>query len=530
LGILRTLKAMLPGMADTPASRIKHVFVLMLENRSFDNMLGDATWPVTTTGGTKSSIQSIGNLLAGGQAVSNLDPTTNARVAPTPDAPLFILDSDDGPGHEFEDVVVQLTGVLDNKGRFDSSSHKGYPYPPLADQADDRGFVGSYSQYGSSAPSVAMRYYSHAQVPVIMQLAREFAVCDAWHSSMPGPTWPNRFFVHAATSGGLYRSPPTVAILASESFTGYDFEKGTVYDRLDEAKLAWMVFRGDDFPQSAALKGMYSDGRGAHFHDFEDFSAVMSAPGFNASYVFIEPNYGSQLDHARGGNSQHPVDDVTAGESLIKQVYETLVSVPSVWEQSLLLITWDEHGGFFDHVTPKPATPPGDEPRYSDGPDGFHFNLTGLRVPAVAISPYIKAGTVDHTVYDHSSVPATLRAIFGIGALTARDKAASTFEKLLTLTSPRQDMPRTLCNPAPSTFVKGPVMHGMTPAQFRSDPAYAVPVTQSTVNRVHAAMIRDYQVASSAEWPAIEQTVASITTQGQAFAYLEEADQRWRNS
>lgn len=529
MGILHKLKAMLPGMADKPSSRIKHVFVLMLENRSFDNMLGAATWPVTTTDGKASSIDSIANFLAGGGSMSNLDPTTNQQVTPAPDAPLFILDSDDGPGHEFEDVVVQLTGDLDNKGRFDSSSHLGNPYPPFSDDASSRGFVGSYSQAGSSDPSVAMKYYSEAQVPVIMQLAREFAVCDAWHSSMPGPTWPNRFFVHAGTSGGLYRSPPTVAILASESFTGYDFGK-TVYDRLDEASLNWMIFRGDDFPQSASLKGMYSYGRGARFHDFENFSAVIKDPGFDATYVFIEPNYGSELDHARGGTSQHPVDDVTAGEALIKEVYETLAGTPTVWEQSLLLITWDEHGGFFDHVAPKPATPPGGDASYSDGPDGFRFNLTGLRVPAVVISPYIKAGTVDHTVYDHSSVPATLRTLFGIGKLTNRDAAAATFEGLLTLTTPRTDMPKTLVDPAPSNFKKASNPHGMSPAEFRSDSAFAVPVTQSVINRVHAAMIRDYQVVPSAKWPAVERTVASIKTQGDAFAYLEEAEDRWQRA
>jgi phospholipase C len=152
------------------------------------------------------------------------------------------------------------------------------------------------------------------------------------------------------------------------------------------------------------------------------------------------------------GNSQHPLDDVTRGERLIKQVYETIRNSP-LWQESVLVITYDEHGGFFDHVEPPAAVAPGDP--ISDEDNNHHdfkFDRLGVRVPSVIVSPLIPRGTIDHTTYDHTSVLATVERLFGLRPLTERDSAANDFLHLFSLSSPRLDTPATLPEPAESGF------------------------------------------------------------------------------
>jgi phospholipase C len=143
------------------------------------------------------------------------------------------------------------------------------------------------------------------------------------------------------------------------------------------------------------------------------------------------------------GNSMHPLDDVTRGEKLVKRVYETIRNSPH-WEKSVLIITFDEHGGFYDHVKPPKAIPPNDLILFSEDPRKFKFDQLGPRVPALVISPWIKKGTIDSVEYDHTSVLATLRKLFGLSHLTARDKNANDLLHLFSLTEPRKDTPQIL--------------------------------------------------------------------------------------
>ena len=152
------------------------------------------------------------------------------------------------------------------------------------------------------------------------------------------------------------------------------------------------------------------------------------------------------------GNSQHPLDDVTRGEKFIKSVYETIRSSPH-WNSSLLVVTYDEHGGFYDHVSPPPTVSPGD--RITDSSSNHHnfdFTQLGIRVPAVVVSPLIPRRTIDHTVYDHSSLLATVEATFGLKPLTNRDSQANAFNRLLSLTAARTDAPVALPDPPDSGF------------------------------------------------------------------------------
>ena len=241
------------------------------------------------------------------------------------------------PGHEFTDVLCQLCGA-------DGKYVSGGQYPPI----DNSGFVASYAEVCSKANqqrdvAEILKCYSPDQLPVLMALAKEFAVCDAWHASMPGPTWPNRMFVHAASSAGLDHSPTTAEIALWEIGSGFSFPNGDIFDRLSAKGLQRRLYAGDGFPMMAALKGIRLD----DIRPYEKFAADLQGP-FPYNYVFIEPSY-ALLNDYKGSTSEHPLDDVRLGEGLIKATYEAIRN-SAVWKSSILIITWDEHGGFFDHV------------------------------------------------------------------------------------------------------------------------------------------------------------------------------------
>ena len=204
---------------------------------------------------------------------------------------------------------------------------------------------------------------------------------------------------------------------------------------------------------SFALAGMTTNRIADRFDDVDDFDDDVS-DGYDAVFTFIEPHYGNILpgtsEDYTCGTSQHPLDDVTRGERLIKDVYEAIRN-SDLWERSVLVITWDEHGGFYDHVEPPAAVPPGDPPGDPDNVQvGFDFDQLGVHVPAVVVSPRIERGLIDHTPYDHASIPATVQRLFGLAAMTDRDAQANDIRHLLNLETPRTDTPTTLPDPAES--------------------------------------------------------------------------------
>jgi len=404
---------------------VRNVFVLILENRSFDQLLGF------------SAIAGFDAATGAPATVDALDGTQSNQYQGHTYTVAMPVD----PGHEFVDVLMQLCGP-------GVAYAPGTAYPPINNSGFVLDYVESPSPEEGKAPGNygdIMRCLSPEQLPVLNALAREFAVCDHWHSSMPGPTWPNRFFVHAGSSGGLDDSPTKEEMFAWETFRGFEFKNGTVFDAL-AAKFAtpWRIYTGGDFPNVAALKGIHQP----QLLPFNDFAKDVENPTYPWLYTFIEPNYGNILDGTfEGGTSQHPLDGVAHGEALIKTVYESIRKSPH-WNKSLLIVTWDEHGGFYDHVPPPSAVAPGDAgPGSTYNKRGFTFEQLGVRVPAVLVSPWIPRNRIDHQLYDHASIPATLRRLFGIPALTNRDAAAHDVTPLLSLTAPRTDSPTTLPNP-----------------------------------------------------------------------------------
>ena len=443
----------------TPAPVIDHVFVLMLENRAFDHMFGFSGLKGVDQDGHPTDIIGVDP-----DQDFNIDSATHQQVRVTtgpPPTDFTLKGVDQDPGHEFEDTVMALCAQFDEAGNLVQPPPQYQPvlggYPPIT----NGGFVENYmhpsnsDDKASSTPDRIMRCFDTAkQLPVMYKLAQEFAICDQWFSSMPGPTWPNRFFLLAASTGGLDHSPSPADIVAATTVEGYRFENGNVFDLLDDNCIEWRIFEGDDFPVSFALSGMNLNALQGRFTAFADFQSELSKPDFGPRFVFIEPKYGAHEFDVTGpgdftcGNSMHPLDDVTRGEKLIKTVYEAIRNSPH-WERSLLLVCFDEHGGFYDHVKPPAAVPPGDTMTESYIQHHFQYDQLGVRVPALVISPLIPRGVIDHTIYDHTSMLASIERLFGMKPLTNRDHAANDFLHLLSLETPRTDAPTTL--PVPAT-------------------------------------------------------------------------------
>jgi phospholipase C len=476
----------------------------MLENRSFDHMLGFSgiTGSDAATG-QPTRIDGLTGAEAnqyGGQSYGVGQPAG------------YTMPSD--PPHEFPDVLEQLCGP----GAVYAS---GRSYPAIVNS----GFVASYA--GGAAgndPGQIMRCFAPGQLPVLNALAREFAVCDNWYASMPGPTWPNRFFVHAASSAGLDHSPTTAEIVLFESVAGFVLPGGSIYDRMNSHNVPWRLYAGDDFPMVAALNGIQL----TLVHPFAEFADDVAAANYPAAYTFIEPAYNVLSDY-KCGTSQHPLDDVTRGEALIRATYRAIRSSP-LWEHSMLVVTWDEHGGFYDHAVPPAAIAPGDSHAGSDHNQcGFTFEQYGARVPAVIASPWIPRNLVDHRLYDHTSILATVEALFGMPPLSNRDAAANKLTPLLSLASPRSDAPLDLGLPADSG------VPDCLPFDFLGDvnlPSVArpdEPVNDGNVAGVLQSVLRsDLALSPDSARSKILGRFSAVKTRGEARQYADTVRQKLR--
>ncbi|MGB8113156.1 MAG: alkaline phosphatase family protein [Candidatus Sulfotelmatobacter sp.] len=481
---------------------VQHVFVLMLENRAFDHMLGFAA--ITGRDAETGQPTQVKGLTGSESNVFNGSPYSVSKGADN------VMPVD--PGHEFTNVLEQLCGAGVNYPR-------GGAYPAI----DKSGFVASYvGSGGSAAPGEIMKCFSPDQLPVLVALAQEFAICDNWHASMPGPTWPNRMFVHAASSGGLDHSPTNQEIVEWETIGGFPFKAGSIFDTVKHKGLAFRLYAGDDFPMAAALKGISL----FDIHHYSDFAGDLGKTSFPYNYVFIEPSY-DVLNEYRNSTSQHPLTDVTLGEGLIKETYEA-IRKSAIWETSVLIITWDEHGGFYDHVTPPAAVAPGDSsPNDKYSQYGFTFEQYGPRVPAVVVSPLIPKNTIDHRLYDHASVPAMIETVFGLSPLTARDRQANGPQQLLSLSEARPDTPMTLPSPA------GAARAGMSMAVPDLDTSTASrpdeTVNQGTLPVIlNAALRQDLEMSPPEERAEILKRVQSIKTREQARKYLADVQKKLR--
>jgi phospholipase C len=348
---------------------------------------------------------------------------------------------------------------------------------------------------------------------------------------MPGPTWPNRFFALGASSAGLDHSPTTAETLIWNIADGFKFQNGSIFEAgrsffFWKRKLKWRIYAGNKiFTLAHALKGI-------HIWDitrYSKFREDVSDPNYPAQFTWIEPNYGHVTTDYIGGNSQHPLDGVTGGEALIRATYEAIRNSP-LWESSMLIITWDEHGGFFDHVAPPRATPPGDKAQFGEANKyGFAFDQYGPRVPAVVVSPLIPRNTIDHRPYDHSSVLATVERLFHLRPLTARDRTASDLRRLAELSAPRSVPPDLFGLPPEVEFAHRQIALDTLEIEAPppSRPEESVEADRNLPGFLYVVARTDKElppqgVAMEAHAERVHDRVRTIRTRGDAHAYFEE--------
>jgi phospholipase C len=406
-------------MPGSLLNSINHFVVVMLENRSFDHMLGF----LYADQGNVSPLGQPYDGLKGNE--TNPDGKGGQvkvfKILPTDQHAYFMPGAD--PGEGYLNTNWQLFGK------------EQAPVPITA--ATNQGFVTNFAstlsweskQAGKvmpgTTPSQIMGMYTPQTLPILSGLASGYAVCDQWFGSVPTETFPNRAFMAMATSQGFVQDKSCKKYTAP-----------SIYTLLGKNGKTWSIYGFNAPPLERGLITDIQLSPPANFGQFADFQQAVQK-GTLANYVFLEPSWGPS------GNSQHPNcgDDVSKGEQFLHMVYYTLFA-SSIWQQTMLIITYDEHGGLYDHVPPPENAV---APDNSAGELGFDFTRFGPRVPTILVSPLIEAGTVYRaagpTPFDHTSVLATVEKRFGLPSLTKRDAAAPDFGGVLTLATARKDDP-----------------------------------------------------------------------------------------
>lgn len=379
-----------------PDDPIKHVVLLILENHPFDQMLG-CFFP---------SVEGIDPANPG----SNKDDKGKEFQQKPTDERQMILD----PHHEVNHVKTQL------------QDHNG-------------GFILDFVQSSKPKPSDEQRqfimgYYRRGFLPALHTLADNFTICDHWFSSLPGPTWPNRFFALTGTSSGRVNMPEDGE--HTVDFEGWFQQKQfTIFDRLNGKGISWKIYF-HDIPQSICLEHQRRPEMTARYFPILQF--LHDAAGDEAdfpAFSFIEPDYNGATE-----NDDHPPHDVMKAQKLLADVYDAIRANDELWKSTLLVVFYDEHGGFYDHVVPPAAIPPDAEHKE------YTFDQLGLRVPALLISPWEKKG-VDSTQYDHTSLLKYLVEKWGLDSLGNRTANATPLQPKQELDPAPIRLPRLLCRP-----------------------------------------------------------------------------------
>jgi phospholipase C len=386
---------------------IKHVIVLMLENNSFDHLLGSLTQLKNGMDGVPAN-SPFSNSYSG----ASYTQSPNDERLVTPD-----------PQHDLQDVLVQIRE--DAQGNAMSGFVENYceSYPKIA---------GNMQQIGQ-----VMNYYSPNSLPALHTLALEFAVCDHWFSSLPGPTWPNRLFAMTGTSLGRVTMPSGIMDL---NLHWYD--QSTVFDRLNEQGVSWKVYFGDIAVSMILVHQWEPQNAIRHRPMLEFFFDAASTDSDKfPEFVWIEPSYLPPR-----ADDYHPPHDVYDGEDLVRRIYNALRANDALWNSSLLIVLFDEHGGFYDHVSPPAGTPP------DHHQEDWTFDRLGVRVPAILVSPWVE-NTVINEVYDHTSLLRYVTDKWKLGPLGQRTANANSFASSISTVS-RTDTPEQLAPPPLSTPVQ----------------------------------------------------------------------------
>jgi phospholipase C len=418
----------IPAPDDPAAARlnqIEHIVVVMLENRSFDHMLGYLSLPEALGGRARPDVDGLRG------PDENFNPHAGQRY------PIHHLDRTkfegeaEDPDHSGESVDEQLAnggqGFVDNFARISEERAEKLEVP-VPD------------------PGLVMGYYNGADLPAYDHLAAEYCVVDRWFSSVPGATWPNRLYAMCGQAAGsrddasppIYELPTFIRYLdeANVAWRWYSFDPGTLRAADPEYRLS----HHDNFGYVDQRKLSIEEeliGRLTEKGSFLDDVAEGKLPPVS----WIDPHFKDLRVLGPDSNDDHPPSDVRAGQDLILTIYHALSANAETWPKTLLVITYDEHGGFYDHVAPPPAA--------DDHPD---FRRHGVRVPALLVSPLVKPGSTSSAElgadfsFDHTSIMKTIFTRFcqkdrQIPAMTTRAAASNHLGHLLIDGAPRVDVP-----------------------------------------------------------------------------------------
>jgi phospholipase C len=360
--------------------------MLIMENRSFDHMMGGLTGVIPGLDGVDPQHPHV-----------NYDASGAAYVQ----SPSEVRQTTSDPKHEHADVVIQL-----------ENHNSGF----IQD------FVEAYPNSTTQDRQQIMDYFPAGFLPALHSLAQDFTVCHRWYSSVPGPTWPNRFFALSGTSLGRILMPTGIADLGAY----FQQTQVTLFERLTQAGKNWKSYFYD-FPSSWLLLRNLLPQSVAHYRPMDEFfTAVRDEKSF-PDFTFLEPKY-----FGADENDDHPPHNVMKGEKFIADVYNAIRSNPDLWNSSLLVVFFDEHGGFYDHVTPPGAVAPDDHQHE------YSFDQLGVRVPALLISPWVSR-KVEDTQFDHTSVLKYLIDKWGLGPLGRRAAAATSIGIAIRESQPRTD-------------------------------------------------------------------------------------------
>jgi phospholipase C len=429
----------LPGATPPYMPEITNLVVVMMENRSFDNMLGflyaddlaklPAKWPVKVGLPFQlpagKSFEGLWQFKGGaapctGLQGCNTEPGGKVFVHPHDFSPDSTSATDwshpnPNPGEGFENTAEQLA----------SGTMNGF-------LANYEGEVAKPEHQGKDPASTILGSYTPAQAGVLSGLAHEFAVFDHWFCAVPSQTYCNRSFFHASTSSGYVYNAPTKAesrLGITEQSKWATNTAETVFDRLSTTKdpatglpVTWSVYASSNgtYPKglTAFIHQRVSSTYAKQFQSLESFCADVAA-GSLPRYSFVETLFGGSEDF-------HPPQDIRGGEEVLRQVYEAIrtsgTGKVDYTRNTMILIVFDEHGGTFDHVAPGAAKAP---PKSAAPDSDFNFETLGVRVPAIAISSYTASHTIINTPVNHAAVIRTLKMAHGFPPLNERDMDSS---------------------------------------------------------------------------------------------------------
>jgi phospholipase C len=354
-----------PDVPHGDAMPFKHVIVLMMENRSFDHYF--------------SQLPAYG--------------VTDVDVATDQD---YNIDPDVTPAQQIHRYHETRYCIVD-------PNHEWTPVHLQYDNGAMDGFVATNNPGGGRA----MGYHDQTDIPYYYWLAKNFAISDRHFCSLLGPTWPNRFYLYGATSWGNTKTSDGTIFINQKHITA-----PKIMDVLDDAGRSWKIYR-DHLSFASIFKPTDPDYYGSSMATFDSDVDANTLP----DVAFVDPT----LFGTGGGpsNDEHPPANLQRGQQFTARVLNKLMSNPTVWNDTVFFLVYDEHGGYYDHVPPPEACEPD-----NDVPPDFPFDRLGMRTPLIVASPWVRPGYVSHIVTDITSITRFIENRFDLPAMTNRDANA----------------------------------------------------------------------------------------------------------